>query len=523
MEEEMLIIKDRSVIDFYKKHNLDVTITNKIIIELLDKILTESQGTITTMITTEILSNIKNTNSEMILLKHELNSMRNHQALLSGDIKGLSDLMMKLNSDVSNSIISKLFDIKQSYIDDVKSILTNNDASNTLRLSSLLEKENNIMIEKTLRTINENIPKSNNESYKQIEQLMIKYKDELNKTNNSLSLESMISIIDNKYSQLIDNIKTPMENYINEHVTKNINEMKEDNIKMKNSQEIINTKVVEYINKFDNSTDKGNLSEAKLKFVLQTMFQSGEIIDTSCDNHKCDLLLKRINRKDILIENKDYKVNVPKCEITKFVSDMTDYNSSNHENANGLMISQNSGIALKNNFQIDIIDGVNVLLYLHNCEYNQDLIQCAIDVIDHLTLLLKDINSKSDNTCNISNDILSTINTEYTQFINKKLSLKNYINDCTKKMNAQISEFELPTLSLLLKQKYSTVIVTDLTCKHCEKYVGINKKSLSVHYRSCIKIKNNTDNESSDNVDSPILETPIVEPPKVVTNNKKKK
>ena len=72
------------------------------------------------------------------------------------------------------------------------------------------------MIEKTLRTINENIPKSNNESYKQIEQLMIKYKDDLNKTNNSLSLESMISIIDNKYSQLIDNIKTPMENYINE-------------------------------------------------------------------------------------------------------------------------------------------------------------------------------------------------------------------------------------------------------------------------------------------------------------------
>ena len=521
MEEETLVIKDRTVIDFYKKHNLDVTITNKIIIELLDKILTESQGTITTMITTEILSNIKNTNSEMILLKHELNSMRNHQALLSGDIKGLSDLMMKLNSDVSNSIISKLFDIKQSYIDDVKSILTNNDASNTLRLSSLLEKENNIMIEKTLRTINENIPKSNNESYKQIEQLMIKYKEELNKTNNSLSLESMISIIDNKYSQLIDNIKTPMENYINEHVIKNINEMKEDNIKTKNSQEIINTKVVEYINKFDNSTDKGNLSEAKLKFVLQNMFPSGELIDTSNDYHKCDLLLKRLNRKDLLIENKDYKVNVPKCEITKFVSDMSDYNSSTHENANGLMISQNSGIALKNNFQIDV-DGVNVMLYLHNCEYNQDLIQCAIDVIDHLTLLLKDINNKSDNTCNISNDILSTINMEYSQFINKKISLKNYINDCTKKMTQQISELELPNLSLLLRQKYSTVIVSDLTCKHCEKYVGINKKALSVHYRNCIKVKN-TDNDSSDTTESPNVETQIVEPPKVATNNKKKK
>lgn len=124
-------------------------------------------------------------------------------------------LLLNIQALLSGYI--KLFDIKQSYIDDdVKSILTNNDASNTLQLSSLLEKENNIMIEKTLRTINENIPKSNNESNKQIEQLMIKYKDELNKTNNSLSLESMISIIDNKYSQLIDNIKTPMENYINE-------------------------------------------------------------------------------------------------------------------------------------------------------------------------------------------------------------------------------------------------------------------------------------------------------------------
>ena len=87
-------------------------------------------------------------------------------------------------------------------------------------------------------------------------------------------------------------------------------------------------------------------------------------------------------------------------------------------------------------------------------------------------------------------------------------------------MNAQISELEIPTLSLLLKQKYSTVIVSDLTCKHCEKYVGINKKSLSVHYRNCIKIKNNTDNESSDNVDSPIVETPKVEPPKIKINKK---
>ena len=71
-----------------------------------------------------------------------------------------------------------------------------------------------------------------------------------------------------------------------------------------------------------------------------------------------------------------------------------------------------------------------------------------------------------------------------------------------KKMIQQLSDLELPELSLLLRQKYSTVIISDLTCKNCEKYVGINKKSLSVHYRTCIKNNNITNAES--NSDTPI-------------------
>ncbi len=54
-----------------------------------------------------------------------------------------------------------------------------------------------------------------------------------------------------------------------------------------------------------------------------------QIINTSNNKHMCDIMLKRNNKKYILIEN---KMSVPKCEVNKFVSD---YNSSNHENANG--------------------------------------------------------------------------------------------------------------------------------------------------------------------------------------------
>ena len=39
----------------------------------------------------------------------------------------------------------------------------------------------------------------NNDNYKQIEELMTKYKEDITKTNNTLSLENIISIIDNKY------------------------------------------------------------------------------------------------------------------------------------------------------------------------------------------------------------------------------------------------------------------------------------------------------------------------------------
>ena len=116
MEGEFLVIKDKTIIDFYKRHNLDITITNKIIIELLEKILIETKGAMTNMVTTEILQNLKQTNSEMVTLKQEISSMKQCQTHISGDISGLKDMMMKMNTDVSNSIISKLFDSQIAFI-----------------------------------------------------------------------------------------------------------------------------------------------------------------------------------------------------------------------------------------------------------------------------------------------------------------------------------------------------------------------------------------------------------------------
>ena len=488
MSENQLYISDPSVIAFYKKHNINHDIANKLLVELLEKIISESQDSMSSMISNEILNNIKILQINSDHTKSELYNLR--------------ELVLKMNNDISTTTFNRLLEIKQSYIDDLKCILNNNDATNTLKMSSLIEKENNIMIDKTMKIINETIPKSQNQYYTQIENLVKTFKDDINKQQSNITIDNISNILDTKYSFLLSSIKEPILNYINsseEHITKNLNDIKNNELINRTSQNIINTKITEYITKFSHSSDKGALSESKLNYVIQTMFPSGEIINTSTEKSKCDLLLKRDGKKDILIENKDYKNNVPKHEINKFVFDVSEYNKTSHENANGLMISQNSGIANKKNYQIDI-DGSYVTLYLHNCDYNTDKIQCAIDIIDHISTKLSELNIETNNSFTLSNQTLNNINLQYTQFINKKITLKNYIQDVNKKIFQQISDLELPDLSILLKKKFSTVFNSELTCNNCHKYNALNKKALSVHLRYCIKNNPPSNNISSDNI-----------------------
>lgn len=444
-----LKITDIAVINFYKKHKLDVNIINKLIINMLNEILKEGKSNMSEMITKSILENINT-------LKEEMKEIREN--------------ILKMNTEN----INKLYEMKQTYIEEIRIIINNNESSNILKLTGILEKENNIMLNKTEKILNEIIPKNNNE----INKIIKNYKEEMKDMSNIMTKEDLIKMMEMKYEKLIENIKVPLE--------KSINEMNINEIKSQLNQEKINTKINDYIDKFNNSTDKGLLSENKLNYILQNLYTEGEIINTSKDYHKCDFLLKRNNKKDILIENKDYKDNVPKTEIIKFLSDLTNYNSTNYDNANGILISQNSGIANKKNFQIDI-DNNNIILYIHKCEYDKDIIKCGVDIIDHLTIILKDLNNKTNNTISISTETLNEINNEYLAFINRRQTLKNYINDSNKKIIDQLMEMEMPNLSHILKSRYSTIIVNDLTCEKCKKFIGRNKKALSVHYRSCKK------------------------------------
>ena len=144
------------------------------------------------------------------------------------------------------------------------------------------------------------------------------------------------------------------------------------------------------MNKYSlNSSYKGQAAENQLFIVLNSMFPTGEIINTTGQKSSGDFLLKRDNKPDIIFENKDYLNNVYIGEIRKFIIDIET------QNKHGIFLSQKSGIASRANYQIEFHKG-NILVFLHNVEYSKEKIQIAVDIIDNLSVKLEELIQDDD-------------------------------------------------------------------------------------------------------------------------------
>jgi len=213
--------------------------------------------------------------------------------------------------------------------------------------------------------------------------------------------------------------------------------------------------------------------------VLNGLYSTAEITNTTGQKASGDFIMKRVDKPDIMIENKEYNYNIPKEEISKFLRDIESLNMS------GIFISQHSGIAFKSNFQIDINNG-NVLIYIQHCDYDPEKIRLAVDIIENLTLKLKDIDVNDENN-HITKDILDNINDDYRSFITTKDSLHTILRDFTKKMNTQIEELNMPNLDRYLEPKYAYVKDRIFYCDICNNFEGKSRQSLSAHKRACKK------------------------------------
>jgi len=476
-QKEQIVITDEVIISYYRENpQIDIVTMNHIFIDILKNLSSNLSTTINTTINSKILSIVSDIDKNLSLMKSEL--------------------------------IVKLFETKREYIEDLKSILFNNNSSTNEKLYSTIEKNNDHLLSKIKTTIDEIIPKSQENSYLQIEGCIknsfsmisqdTKNLLDIAKTNkDDTIIKNFIDNIDTHLTQMFSTIQQPIFNSIKsseERTTNGLQQIKENMILQHSIQETLKNEMQDFLNKYKNSSQfKGNVAEIELQHMLLSIMPSDEIVRVSNDTATCDL---KVNRKDnskpnILFESKNYtNRSVTTAEVKKFERDVQ------LQNIHGIFISQESPITFKENFQIDIINGL-IHVYIPNANYQVEKIKIAIDIIDHLSFKLNILSKQSDDEYSLSKEELDEITEEYKIFGIQKAQMLETIKTINKQLIDKLEEIQFPKTKKFLMRLGNIENDNDFKCQLCNNWSGKNKASLGAHMRSCKFNPKNKDNKDS--------------------------
>jgi hypothetical protein len=433
MSKTEITTTNKKILDFYNTNpifNFDVM--NELLVDVLQEITKHITGTITNNMSHKL-------NRTLSLQSTELNDIKTQLTRIVNDNLNKTQFYKDLNKDLFNQLLLQLHELKKDNITNFKELIANN--------------QNN-----QLHSILELIPK-----------------------NNTLLLSQIQNIISNSHTnnQLFTNLENTIHSHINtteNRIYNNINEIKSIANNTTLVQNKINHDLTTFLDKYKNSSLKGILAENHIENILTAKFPSADINKTANTDHSGDFIMNRNNLPTILFEIKDYNRNVPTDEINKFTRDI------NERKINGILISISTGIAKKYNFQIDINDNNNILVYIHHMNYDEHKIQTAVDIIDNLSAKLSLYNNKDITLTQLTID---AINKEYQTFIQKKNHLTDHLKETHKKSINLLDEIELKTLNAFLSTHFSFLQSNSLKCNKCNKFIGTNKKSLAVHKRKC--------------------------------------
>jgi len=457
-----IILKHDRIISFYNKHRtIDPETINVFFCDMMEKMLEKIDVSLNSNLAAQLIDNMKSLQNEMSHIKENMN---------------------KTNNDMITQFSLKLSELKKENMEDMKMILTNNTAD---KVAPLLQNHTVSLIDKTTILINDLIPKNQEVLLREVNFIMKTMQNSIMEEtkklttntidNNSLNL--FFSQFDQKFSQsqaTLNNLFIMTESKIDNKIT----EVRDISLKNKKAEETLQEDVSRVLKKMENSSLKGKLSENLLFNVLVTLFPNGQITSVGTQKETGDIILERKGKSKILIENKNYSSNVNQDEVKKFIRDIE------LQKCCGLFISQNTGIASKNNFEINLHNG-NVLLYLHEANNDPEKIRIAIDIIDNFKLKFDELNSEKQIDGElISKEILDEINKEYQELIIQKLSIVKTIKDNADKLIKQFETIKFPSLEKYLSTRYAFSTGVSFICKHCD-FIAKNQQSLSAHLRGC--------------------------------------
>ena len=513
-----LTLHNPRVIEFYNKNkHIDIEKVNILYIDLLENVLNASVESPSML--NQIMLSLGNQNRDLNNLlavitntgeihKSELSNIKTVYNHTTDNIKSEIEGLKNVISNLSSFITTKLYETKDNYIKELKDTLKNTDSSSILNIGLTVEKYNNSLIDKINLILNEVIPKSHNKQYEDIISVfkndMITSLDKIKPNNTDNTIDRISLLVDTKYNNLVSTIQEKMLNSISQsedRLNTNISQVRDLSLKTSLINEKINEDLSVYLNKSKISSIKGNISETILFNLIEKEYTSGELVNTSSFSGMGDMILKRTDMVPILIENKDYTSNVRREEIEKFIRDID--NTKHH----GIFISQHSGVVGKNNFQIDI-HNKNILIYIHNCDYDIDKIKLAITTIDTLSDKLIDINT---DVCSITNDMIKDMNTDYQTFLTHRDNVLYQIKDNYKKTVEILTHMKLPSLEKYLSTHFAENKTNKLTCNLCKKYQTNNLRSLARHTNTkmCKKMQDVNSDTISETKSDTISDTNI--------------
>lgn len=439
----------------------------------------------------EIIKNKDNSDEKIVseCIKQQLKSLNYNdefdklRILIDGVTKSIDTVKLD-QRDIKSHLDTNL-------INTIREILENKDSRDEKHIHENINNTFKDFYDKfnnTLKLNNSEIKKNSSEDNKSLIALFI---NEYNSTNNH---EIQHTKITDFIEKTLHQNNTTIKNNINDSETRistNLNTITAQGQESKLTQEQMSSELHNYLRKYENSSKKGEMSENRIEPILNEIFKNAEVERTADEAAKGDFFLKRKDFTTILIENKNYSHNVQKKEIDKFKRDVAKHQIP------GIMFSQESGIACKDNYEFEIYLGKYPLLYIHNVNYDYNTIKQSIDLIDHLNKILNkidELNSNDNKKINIPEDVLISINTEYKEFNTTITNLQKIIKSFQKQAEDEICKIKLPSLDKFLQNVYPTTTAVELSpnvCPYCGIYTNASKKGLASHKNACRK-KNDT-------------------------------
>jgi len=447
MNKYVTTINNKRIFDYYKSNtNVNIESMNLIMLDFMEQLGNDMTKVLSNSVFGEILGNVK-------------------------DIKQQVNLF-------NDNIGIKLQQHNKDFIETTKLVIGASSSENTDKITQLLNRNTDSFIER----INFNIPKTQDETNKKIQDNFLLFqktinediKSYLSKTNSETSFKEFIASLDSKITAM----QQPIYTFISsnqEQINTKLNSLRDDSISNKSINDKVMSDLNDFLTKYKTSSQfKGQCSENMLGNVLNKMYPTAEVINTTALKASGDFILKRTDKQTILLENKNYDANVNLDEIKKFLRDV------NEQKTHAIMMSQYSGIVSKPNGFIEINDG-KVIIYLHNVDYSFDKIKMAIDVIDILSERLEEISNVEEMDGHIiKKDVLDKINEQFQFFLNQKEIVLTTIKEMNKKLTTQIEDMKIPDLSLFLNEKFASIQNQQFTCEFCNLPFQ-NKRSLAAH------------------------------------------